>query len=553
MSFIVIIAIISFLTYIFIKNFNKKSTNKTNSINKIPNAYNATNQHLLKNSQVQEPQLSKDKFKDKSIIEVTIDYKIDPPQISYSSNENNPNTEAVYSKKIDEDNYNELKLGKRYKQKLGLSNQEVSWLNKFWDPNNVFLSIEGCCIETIKLYLLTIKSLNNKLKRNDSSIQMEVDFFKQELTNYTPTYATYWSDYEYIWAKEKIESDIFLTIFKRAESKLRESYNHKRKISTDFSYYEPKLKDLFESRIGSIVNEIIKESSDSISQPDEATEIELNIQNVNRWKLKLEHLTINFNENSKENFIDKIHELVKLNKKNSSVENIYFEASKFISKYDNTESLKFYIHYLYYDLKSDKFDNKKLTKTIQKTLFKNTEQIHEFEKIVSELIKTKNLDVAINQIQKIYLPKRKKIKLDKAIIDNVKSQHSNTVELLNEFLQDDYEDSNASINIKQINSEEMELDIIIKTENNLQKLFIDEIELNPIQIQLIELFSKNSFNLSVNEIEAFSKNNGVFKNQLIDSINESCYEFLDDILIEDLEVNYSLNQNYYQKIKLNGN
>lgn len=34
------------------------------------------------------------------------------------------------------------------------------------------------------------------------------------------------------------------------------------------------------------------------------------------------------------------------------------------------------------------------------------------------------------------------------------------------------------------------------------------------------------------EIEEFVKSKGVLKNQLIESINESCYELLDDVLIE---------------------
>jgi len=38
------------------------------------------------------------------------------------------------------------------------------------------------------------------------------------------------------------------------------------------------------------------------------------------------------------------------------------------------------------------------------------------------------------------------------------------------------------------------------------------------------------------------------KNQLVDSINESCYEVLDDVLIEEDGDTYTLNQNYYQKI-----
>jgi ribosomal protein L20A (L18A) len=82
------------------------------------------------------------------------------------------------------------------------------------------------------------------------------------------------------------------------------------------------------------------------------------------------------------------------------------------------------MHYLYHDLKSATFDNRQLTKTIHKSLFKTNEQLHEFEKIVSGLTHDKNLQKALDQIPSIYAVKRKQIKLDKASIQDVQQQHS---------------------------------------------------------------------------------------------------------------------------------
>ena len=62
---------------------------------------------------------------------------------------------------------------------------------------------------------------------------------------------------------------------------------------------------------------------------------------------------------------------------------------------------------MYHDLKSVTFDNKQLTKTIQKSLFKTNEQLHDFEIIVSELINDKNLDKALKNVHKVYEIKRK--------------------------------------------------------------------------------------------------------------------------------------------------
>jgi hypothetical protein len=62
------------------------------------------------------------------------------------------------------------------------------------------------------------------------------------------------------------------------------------------------------------------------------------------------------------------------------------------------------------------------------------------------------------------------------------------------------------------------------------------------------LFSKNNFSILQSEIEDFAKSKGVFKNQVIESINESCYEVLDDVLIEEEDDYYTIIPEYFQKI-----
>ena len=48
--------------------------------------------------------------------------------------------------------------------------------------------------------------------------------------------------------------------------------------------------------------------------------------------------------------------------------------------------------------------------------------------------------------------------------------------------------------------------------------------------------------------KGMAKERGVFKNQLIDSINEACFETIDDVLIEEEEENYVIYEHYYQNI-----
>ena len=69
-----------------------------------------------------------------------------------------------------------------------------------------------------------------------------------------------------------------------------------------------------------------------------------------------------------------------------------------------------------------------------------------------------------------------------------------------------------------------------------------------IHTSTLEIFSKNNFSILQTEFEAFAKSKGAFKNQLIENINDLCYETLDDVLIEEDEEYYTINQNYYQKL-----
>jgi predicted ATP-binding protein involved in virulence len=72
--------------------------------------------------------------------------------------------------------------------------------------------------------------------------------------------------------------------------------------------------------------------------------------------------------------------------------------------------------------------------------------------------------------------------------------------------------------------------------------------LSEIQVETLNLFSKRGFTLSINEFDIFVKSRGVFKNSLLDSINEIYFDLLDDVLIEEDEEAITLTETYYSKI-----
>jgi len=451
----------------------------------------------------------------------------------YQSNENINNYENYWG------------IGTKYKTQLKLTDDEVTLLNKLWYPSNNFCSIEYCCIEVLKFYLAVISELKEKYIQEGTTMDAEFLAVADIIARKHFKYKSGSQNYKY--CIETTTKEFYFHIFKHCENSVREYYGHKRKINTDTYYTTPEAKTEFETKIISKVSELLPLLISKVALPNEATEIELYSQSTNRWKIKFEELTTSYNEKPKE-FIDSIISLGKLNKKNPSIENIFFEASKFIAKYDKQSALSLYVHYLYHDLKSATFDNKQLTKTIQKSLFKTNEQLHDFEITVSELITDKDLDKALKSVSKVYEVKRKKIQLDTASIKEVQQQHSGTVELLNEYLKDDFEDENNTIKSSEINNEEIKIEITQKNEEVHQSAFLSELAFSEIHTTALELFAKSNFSVPQNELEIFAKSKGIFKNQLVESINETCYDFLDDVLIEEEDDYYTINTNYFQSI-----
>ena len=437
------------------------------------------------------------------------------------------------------------KLGNQYKDKLGLEKQEINWLNKFYNPSNVFLSIEGCCVATIMQYVTILKELDKRLKRTETTLVKEATYFKDKLKTIYANRNSAWGYYDATYLGNQAESDVYLTMFKRVENSVRESFGHKRKVSGDFPNADKTLSEEFENRIGSLFNTLIEEFKSNLGKPDLETQIALNVQNVARWKIELDELKKSFKPELISNFIDGIIYLEETNQKNPNIENIFFEASKYIAAYDKVQSLSYYAKYIYYDLKSKSFDNRELTKTVQKSLFKTKEQLDDFKAIIAELIKTYDIQTAIEKISKIYVPKRKKIHLDKSEIEEVEQKHEETVELLNEYLNS--EKVETVTEIKSIPDADNEVIIIPSEENN--SIFITEISIGKVQEELIKRIVINSFKIYQDEVNKFANENQMFKNQLIDSINESCAEYLDgEALIEEEGDIYVMEESYFKVI-----
>jgi hypothetical protein len=438
--------------------------------------------------------------------------------------------------------YDYSKLGAQFRSKLNLNDEDVELLNKLWNPENNFFSIEFCGLEVLKFYLYVIKKIEEKYQKESSSLNDELDKVADSIACKHYNYRKGSSNYKY--SIETIVNELHSNIFKYCENVVRENFGHKRKLNVDLQYASGTIIEEYNDRIILRLKKIMQVYLPTINQPDEKTDFELNTQNTTRWKIKFDELVNNYNNDSKA-FTQEIINLGIQNKNNPSVENIFYEASKFMASHDNETALTLYVYYIYYDFNSVKFDNKQLNATIQKNLFKNSNQLVDFESIIAQFLQDKDLEKALKSIPNVYAAKRKKIQLDLNAIQEVHEKHSGTVELLNEYLRD--EDAIQEVEKQQISNEVL-LQIIPKSEGVQRSSFEDSVNFTEIQQEILEIFSKANLSILQSDFEIVARSKGMFKNQLIESINEICYETLDDVLIEEDEDFYIINENYFNQI-----
>lgn len=441
--------------------------------------------------------------------------------------------------------YDYWKLGRKYKKKLNLSNAQEEILNRIWLQNNVFNDIEFCKIEILKQFLRAVESLQDNYVSNDNSFDNLIEELSDLVVRKYYRYRKGSQNYKYTF--DSVKGEIYGHILKLCENNVRVVYSNKRKLTAEFNYSSPEIFTSYYEKVILKLDIFFIEDQKNILSPDTETEKLLNESNTTRWKSKFETITQNFTDVN--GFENQIIKLAEENIKNPSMENIFYEASKFMAKVDKPSSLKLYILYIDSDLKSSKFDNKQMNKTIQKSLFKTNEQLVEFEGILNDFIKDKQLENALKKVTYLYEPKRKKIIIDRNSVQEVQKQHSGTVNLLNEYLQDDIEDLKENDSNQVVNeTEEIQIHKTSdNTETNASK-FISEVSLSELQKEILDMFEKNSFNISQNELKEVLKSKNQMMSSVIDSINESCYETLDDVLIEEEDDYFSILPNYYKKL-----
>ncbi|RQO73970.1 hypothetical protein DBR43_00755 [Pedobacter sp. KBW06] len=441
----------------------------------------------------------------------------------------------VYSNPVNLEPTYAGRLGEEYRISLNLTERQTTILNRMWYPDNNFSSIPFCRAEIVKLFVLILDDLAYKYAKERTVLEVQFNTLADMITR--KHLANGMNDYNYKYTLLSTLDQIYFNLFKHAENALRAHYGHTRKINTDVDYGDEEINNAYHARLTSKVLQMLPIWVPRVDMPDEATNIALYTQNANRWKLRFEEICSEFKHEPKK-YLAGILKLAKLNASNPAIEMIYFEASKFIAAHDPQIALILYIYYIHSDLQSIAFDNRQLTKTAQKNIFKTKEQVEAFQTIVRDLISNQDLNSALLAVPSVFSRKRKTIQLDPNAIAAINERHSGTVELLNKYLQEDTEDDTKVV-----------IPDLIVIEAPIQHcVFIETLPLTAIQVEIILHFAKNNFVVPQQEIERIAKEKGLFKNQLVEGINETCYETIDDVLIEEEEDNYIIYETYYKSI-----
>jgi hypothetical protein len=426
------------------------------------------------------------------------------------------------------------KLGSRYKKQLGLSDTEVELLNQFTPFQNVFTADEECLMAVIKHFLSVMKNFERYLISEGRSFKDEFLIIQSRLRKRSSSrYRNYWEG-----GYDPSRQEIYLSLFRRVENSVRDRYLHKRKLSTHLPD-SGRLKKEFEEMWGNDFNQLLLELTDEIKKPSVQTEIALNAQTPNRWKTDFEALKTSFNNGDKESFKKGVGRLEKTNAENLNIENIFFEAAKFLAAGDRVEALNYYAKYIFYNTKSDKFKKKNLLTSTQKLLFETKAQSTDFEDVITELEQSLDLENAITKLSVLYVPKRRKIVLNSSAVKEAETAHGETIKRLNQYLEED--DIQTSHKATSVEPQK----VIQESDSPL----ISGLFLPKFEQELILKIEAEGFKMLQTEVDAFATERGLFKNQIIDSINETCAEFLEgEMLIEEEGEMYVIEKTYYQEI-----
>jgi hypothetical protein len=272
---------------------------------------------------------------------------------------------------------------------------------------------------------------------------------------------------------------------------------------------------------------LLKDKELSMRELTEPEEQQLFNRDTKRWKRVYDSLVSNFDKERPEVFYKDICKLGSYHENIGVIRtrSLYYNAYNFMIDYDRKYALKLYLHYLNMKSKSETFRFKEITKRNASVLFDTDEQKRKFAAICSQLQDNQDIAMACGQVDELFVFVRRKINLHVESIKDAKARHNEVAQILGHYLDED-------VPVE----EKLPVATTIEPAPDNKK-------------ELFDLFISQSFRLNRQEVNIFASSKGLFRDHFIESINEAYYETLDDLLIEEEDDCYIMNEAYYQQIK----
>lgn len=409
-----------------------------------------------------------------------------------------------------------------------MSVDEQQLFNKLLYTPNKFSSIENIQYEIIELFLHTLReygveNFNNKVISVANNIIGE--YFPRHFTS----------------GSETIEIEIWYCIYKQCENTVRSLYSINEKQNIYSSYYTQKSESIINDEIIIPLKNIISLVKNEQQVINRNTEIKLNKNFPTRWRRAYDQLVQESVDKDIEFFINGLVIIHDINTSNVNIKNMYYEAMKITYKTEPTLSLKLYIEYITINMSDIGGKEKTIPKYISKELFKIKSQEESFDNIIRIYKEGSDKIKANDAIDKLYTQERRKIKLNTYEINKIAKLHSKTVKLLNDVLDDELE----NIEHKQMNEE-----TATDTKENMNINIIHSV-LNDQEQKLLYIFRKENYTLNKTEVESYCKSLNLMPNRLIEKINDTFYDMIDDVLIEDDGDNWAISEDYFKIISKN--
>ena len=443
------------------------------------------------------------------------------------------------------ENYEPPSLAKFYREKLNLTPRQVSWLNRFPLPSNTFLDIEAGREATVRLYLGVLPLLEQQLRAEGSTLAQTVKTLDSRAKS-----LRYYASTAWYYTPPKTGADTYLAVFRLCENAVRERLGYKRKVGGLFGGALAELEPTFRELLGGRVQALLPPLLALLPPPSSETELLLNEQNPSRWKTELAQLTTQLAADPPA-LAAALTALAARNARNPALGALYQEATRQLAARHREAALAFHLRYLH--AQQARFgEARPLPRALQKQLFPQPEQAARFQVLVNELALYKKLDDTLAKVPTVYVQPRKKIALDMGEVAAARRQHTGTVELLNEYLRDEPAPAAAPKATKAPRAAKAPKapKAAKPTKLTPAKPAAGQfaVPLTPTQQALLALFAGRALTLPQAEVEAFARQHGSLRNQLLDGLNEACYTLLDDVLVEESGDDYTIYAAYYQRL-----